>query len=197
MKTSKMFKLFLIGFTAVAFTACTGDDDNDNNEPPVSDEEVITTLRLTFTDPEGVIAPQTFTYSDPDGPGGNDPVVDVISVQPSASYVVTIEVLDESNPNDVDNITEEIAAEDDEHQFFIIAEGGAADDLTISYNDFDGNDNPIGLSTTWTVLNPTSGNVRVILLHEPDKDAEGIAIDNPQVAGGETDIEVVFEFIAQ
>ncbi len=197
MKTSKIFKLFLIGFTAIAFAACSGDDD-DNPTPPVSDEEVITTLRLTFTDPEGIIAPQTFTYSDPDGPGGNAPVVDVISVQPLA-YVVTIEVLDESNPNDVEDITEEIEEEDDEHQFFFVTNGSASDVLTITYADTDGNGNPVGLRTFWNVTDATegAGSVTITLLHELNKTAEGIAIDNPSVAGGETDIEVQFQFVAQ
>ena len=194
MKTT-MLKLCFIGFTAIAFTACSGDDDDDPT-PPVSDEEVITDLRLTFTDSEGTS--QTFSFSDPDGEGGNVPVLDIISLTPDA-YTVSIEVLDASNPNDVEDITAEILEKDEEHQFFFVTSGSASDVVTIAYVDADADGRPIGLSTTWTVsgITEVAGSVVVTLLHEPNKTAEGIAIDNPSVAGGETDIEVLFDFVAQ
>mgnify|MGYP000400055632 CR=1 FL=1 len=65
-----------------------------------------------------------------------------------------------------------------------------------AYNifDVDGNGNPVGLSTFWNTLQPSSGNqtVRIVLRHELDKDATGIAIDDFAGSGGETDIDVIF-----
>ena len=56
----------------------------------------------------------------------------------------------------------------------------------------DANGNPIGLLTTVTTEEPGNGTITVILRHEPDKFALGVSNGDITNAGGETDIEVVF-----
>jgi hypothetical protein len=182
----------MFAIAALTFVACEDDDDDDNN-PVVNEEEVITDMILTFTD---VDTQQSFeyTFSDPDGEGGNDPVADDIVLGDSATYTLAIEVRDASNPNDVEDITEEIAEEDEEHQFFFIAFDGAENSVDISYDptDVDENGNPVGLSSFWAVTQPTSsGNekVRIVLRHEPNKDGADVSDGDITNAGGETDIE--------
>ena len=66
-----MFKTikFLALFSALIWTACGKDDPSVEN-----DEELITTVRLTFT-PEDGSAPVNFEFKDLDGNGGNSPVI--------------------------------------------------------------------------------------------------------------------------
>lgn len=198
----KMNYLFVLIFSAFVFTACESDDDNtqpdDNND---EDPEVITDLVLNFENPD---TQESFTvsFSDPDGPGGNPPVVDEIDLIETASYLVNVTVADASNPNDVEDITEEILEEDEEHQFFYVLGGDASNVLEVTYDPADEDDdgNPIGLKTIWTTSGVTSGSetVTVVLRHEPNKDAPGAdeGILSEEV-GGETDIEVTFNLNIQ
>lgn len=195
MKIKQTLGLLAAAFMAFTFVACDNDDDNDTTPPAANDEEVITDLVLTFVNTDTQTS-ESFTFSDPDGPGGNDPTIDVITLVPGA-YSVSITVLDASDPNDIEDLTSEIAeVEADEHQFFFELLNGAADIMTITYTDTDGDGNPIGQQTAWTASNATTGNetVRISLIHEPNKDAAGASAGelSPEV-GGETDIEVEFD----
>jgi hypothetical protein len=195
MKIENPLYLFAFIFMASAFTACDSDDDNDDMSPSGSDEELITDLVLTFDNADAQTT-DTYTFSDPDGPGGNPPAVDVIALVPGA-YVVSISVLDASDPNNVEDLTGEITQEEaDEHQFFFELLNVGDGLISIDYLDSDEDGNPIGAETLWSVTGATSGNeiVRVTLLHESDKDAPDAAegILTPEL-GGETDIQVEFE----
>lgn len=89
-----------------------------------------------------------------------------------------------------EDITEEIEEEDDEHQFFFTSSVGG---WSVSYDDADGEGNPVGLATKLTTTGAGSGSLTVILRHEPDKSASGVAGGSITNAGGETDIEVTFD----
>jgi hypothetical protein len=123
-------------------------------------------------------------------------VIDDIVLSDTTTYSVSIEVLDASDPGNVEDITTEIIEEAEVHQFFFIPQNGADNSISISYDDADVDDdgNPIGLSTDWETLQPTSEMeaIRVVLRHNLDKNAQGVDINNFSVAGGETDIDVVF-----
>ncbi len=83
-----------------------------------------------------------------------------------------------------EDITEEIEAEDDEHEVFYSVDTGSA---TITKNDVDGDGNPLGLEITMTTI--TAGTdipLTIILRHEPTKPNNGLSD-----AGGETDIQAV------
>ena len=194
MNISKYLRFSIFALAAVTFVACESDDDDDTPSA-VNEEELITDLRLTFTNSVD-LSDTTFIYSDTDGPGGSDPIVDDIILSDSTVYTVSIEVLDASNPSDVEDITEEIAEEDEEHQFFFIPANGADSSLTVVYDptELDENGNPVGLSSTWTTLGATASGatVRVVLRHELDKSASGVSDGDITNAGGETDIEVTF-----
>ncbi len=197
MNLSKFFKFSIIALAALTFVACEDDDDDDPPPTVVNEEEVITDMTLTFVDPDTQTS-TSFTFSDPDGEGGNAPTIDDIVLNANTAYQVSIEVLDASNPNDVEDITEEIEEEDDEHQFFFITGNGAENSVTITYdpNDVDDDGNPIGLSSNWMVTQATTGGetIRVVLRHEPNKDGAGVSDGDIANAGGESDIDVTFNF---
>ena len=101
-----------------------------------------------------------------------------------------------------EDITEEVKAEAEEHQFFFLAyelTGAISTDLNVTYTDQDANGNPIGVST---LLKTETGDatlkaLSIILRHEPNKFAVGVSNGDPTNAGGETDIEVVFKVVIQ
>ena len=76
---------------------------------PINEEEVITTLRLTFT-PVGGGTAAILQFQDTDGGGGNAPVITADTLNANTNYNVAIEVLNES-VNPTSNISDEIAEE--------------------------------------------------------------------------------------
>ncbi|MCA6488025.1 MAG: hypothetical protein IM534_09205, partial [Chitinophagaceae bacterium] len=73
MQIKKIFAMFLLLTTVLV--SCKKDAHEHN------DEEVITTLRLTFS-PVGGGNNVVFQYDDADGPGGNQPTKEEIVLQP-------------------------------------------------------------------------------------------------------------------
>lgn len=178
---------------AAAITGCKKDkEDPLTPDPPTNEEEVITTLALHFHS-IGESEHKHFIFSDPDGDGGNAPVITADTLSHDSAYIVEIEVLNESATPAVD-ITEEIQEENTVHQFFFQVSGASA---TVVYNDLDANALPIGLNTTWTIGAASNGQVIVTLRHEPDKTAPGVSSGDITNAGGDTDMEVTFPLVIE
>ncbi len=187
MKNSKL-SFLLAALLMISVWSC----DNDDPEP-VNEEEVITTVNVTFT---SLADNSTITASfrDLDGEGGNAPVItNPGAFTAGASYSVSIEILNETE-TPAEDVTEEIEEEDDEHQLFYIATGA---DLTFTYGDQDGEGNPLGLEGTLAAGDASTGTLRVVLLHEPNKGAAGVSGGDPANAGGETDFDISFNVTIQ
>jgi hypothetical protein len=174
----KLFQLPLLALLLAGtslFTACNKDDDDDETA-----QENITSVVVHLT---GNGLDQEFEWSDVDGPGGNNPVIDTIVVPANATNLdCHIHVYDRSQTPNID-ITEEIEEESKEH-FLTYAVTGA--NLSIAYNDTDGNGKPLGIKSLWTSTGASTGTVRIILYHEPSNK------DNPSDPGGEVDFDVTF-----
>jgi hypothetical protein len=170
----------------VLLSAC----GNDTDPVPENQEELITTVRLTFT-PAGGGTPVIATWEDLDGDGGGAPQVSAINLARNTTYTLAVTLSDASRATAVD-ITAEVAAEAEEHQLFFRTTGLTG--MAIAYNDKDGNDRPIGLVNTVTTPTAGTGTLTVILRHEPNKTATGVAAGDPTNAGGETDIETTPPF---
>ncbi len=185
---TKIIRLLAILFiSSLAFTACDKDDPEIPNE-----EELITTLFYILV-PEGGGTTVTLTFRDLDGDGGNAPTITGGTLQANKTYAGAIRLLNEQE-SPAEEITEEIEEEDAEHQFFFTS---SVSGLTISYDDSDGGGNPVGLKTKLTTTTAGSGNITIILRHEPNKTASGVSAGNIANAGGETDIEVTFNVNVQ
>ncbi|MBK8227562.1 MAG: type 1 periplasmic binding fold superfamily protein [Flavobacteriales bacterium] len=192
MKTNLKYMAMAL-LTAAAITGCKKDDDDPATPaPPPNEEELITTLRLHFHSANDV-EHFHFEFTDLDGDGGNVPVIEADTLSADSIYTVTIEVLNESE-SPAEDITAEILAEDEDHQFFFQVSGVNA---TMAYNDADADGNPVGLATTWTIGAASNGSVIVTLRHEPDKGAAGVSSGDITNAGGETDIEVTFPVVIE
>lgn len=174
----------------ISISSCKKDEQLDPVIP--NEEEVITTLIYTLT-PEGGGETVVFSFSDPDGDGGSAPEIAADTLQANTTYTGTLQLLNETQ-NPADDITGEIAAEGESHQFFF--ENTIAG-LQITYADSDASGNPIGLVTTVETSDATSGTLTITLRHELNKLAGGVADGNMANAGGETDIEVTFDVEVQ
>lgn len=180
---SRFHLIFTLLFSIVVLsTSC------DKEEPMIpNEEELITNVTYTLT-PDNGGDTVTMTFEDLDGDGGNDPVITGGTLDANQNYSGVLRLTNETE-TPAENITDEIAEEDEEHQFFF---SSSVAGLTIAYDDQDGDGNPLGLRSTVTVGDAGSGNITVILRHEPNKSADGVAGGDITNAGGETDIQVTF-----
>lgn len=178
----------IVAITAILLNACKKEDPIIPNE-----EELITTLIYTLNPSNGGDV-KILKFEDLDGDGGNAPVYTVDNLEANTTYEGKLQILNELY-SPAEDITEEIAHENQEHQFFFTTDNNV--ELSITYNDKDANENPVGLESTLTTGNASTGKLTVILRHEPNKFAEGVADGDITNAGGETDIQVTFNVVVQ
>lgn len=180
----------LPALAVIGLFSCSKDEPNDPVIP--NEEELITTMIWQLIPASGTDT-VTFSFTDLDGDGGLPPVFKVDTLEANQQYTAQIILLNELvSPEE--NITDEVTAEASDHQFFYQPVGP---EMVLNYNDNDGFGNPIGISTLVNTASASSGNLTVTLRHMPDKNASGVAQGNIQNAGGETDIEVVFNVVVQ
>ena len=180
--------LALVFFVATAFTACSSDDPEVVNE-----EELITTLTATLK-PSGGGTDIILKSVDLDGDGPDAPVISVsanLSANTNCSGVLKVENETESPAED---ITLEVLEEDEEHQFFFTPTNNIA---TVTYDDMDGDGNPIGVQFSLATTTAATGNLTITLRHEPIKTASGVSNGDITNAGGETDVQAVFPITVQ
>jgi hypothetical protein len=196
LKNYLLIGLFL-GF-GFAITGC------DDEEEPEEEEsvEVITDLTLIFTARDGSVV--TAQAIDPDGAGSLPlEVQGPINLQAGIRYTLTFDIINGLDPNDPEDIGEEIEEEDDEHQiFFAFTEGaftgpegnGNIDNVAdpVWYEDEDDNGCHVGLITDWDTGAAQQGSsFRVRLQHQPD--IKSCATGSETGAqDGDTDFDVEF-----
>jgi hypothetical protein len=181
MKTIKLLAVLFI--STLVFTACSDDHDDDHDHG--DDEELITTVIYTLTD--GTNPDVVLTWEDPDGDTGNDATITSGTLMANTTYTGSIQLLNETE-SPAEDITVEVRAEGDEHEFFYTNTAG----LTVTKTDNDGT-NPLGIETELVTGAASTGTLTVILKHEPTKPNDGTAAG----AGGSTDVEVTFPITVQ
>jgi len=182
MKTMKFLAVFFI--SSLLLTSCSSNDD-DAEDP--NEEELITTVTYTLTNGGDVV---TLKFTDLDGEGGSDGTYAISGPLTAGSTYTGAIMLENETESPVENVTEEIEEEDDEHEFFYTS---TVSGLTINKTDQDDNGNPVGLQTSLVTGNAGTGTITVVLKHEPTKPNNGTSAD----AGGSTDIEVTFSVTVQ
>lgn len=183
------FAMLLFVVASITFTSCKKDID----EVVIpNEEELITTVNYTLV-PVGGGTTVTLTYKDLDGDGSGAPVITNGMLVANTAYNATIQVLNEQE-TPAEDITVEVQDEALEHQFFFQA---STTNMSVAYDDMDADGNPIGIKSVLTTTAAGTGNLTIILRHEPAKTATGVAGGDITNAGGETDIEVTFEVDVQ
>ena len=113
-----------------------------------------------------------------------------IELNTDTTYNVGIFFYNDSDPDNIEDVTLEVIEEADAHQVFYemteipgFSIAAAPDDTK------DSNGNPLFLKTTWTTTSETSGDVKAYLIHEPTSKTGSARAD----FGGATDVEIEFE----
>lgn len=181
-KLNTISALLIIGLSVFASLSSCKDDNPTKPEDP-NEEELITTVELTFTDSTNLSNVSVFRFKDADGDGGNDPsVFDTINLENGKTYLLAIRFLDESNSNNVLDITEEIEEESAEH--IVCFTPSALNGLKITRTDSDGTFE-IGLQSKWITTEAGLGAVKIALKHQPGN-------KNGTCAPGHADVEINF-----
>ena len=186
MKLSLRSILFLFALS-MAFIACEKDDP-----VIIVEEELITTLKYTLTPILGGTS-VVLNWQDLDGDGGAEPVIMNGVLEANTVYQGQLEFWNEAE-DPAENITIEVFNEADEHQVFFESSDAS---VTVSYSDTDTNNFPVGLLSSLATGVATSFDLRIILQHEPEKDAVGVSDGNIANAGGTSDIDVTFTIDVQ
>lgn len=178
-KTNISILAFLFAFTLI-FTGCK--DDDVVTPPNPNEEELITTVELTFDNKNANADVRVFKFADPDGDGGNAPsTMDTIRLAANSEYTLSVKFLDESDASDVEDITEEVQEEEDEHLVCYAVQGGTI----VTITDKDGNGLDLGLAADVMTSDAGDGHFTISLKHQPD-------VKNGSCDVGETDVEVRF-----
>ncbi len=194
--------LFLLALPACSDVEQDAHDDHHHHH---HDHEVITTVILTFTS-EADGSELEFTWNDADNSA--EPTIDDITLQDEDGYSLSVSFLNELE-DPAEDITPEIADEDDEHQIFFT--GSAVDGpatstntdaiIVHSYADEDIDGLPLGLDNRIDTLAAGSGEITVTLRHLPMESgnpvkaegmAEAVAESGFGSIGGENDVQVTF-----
>ena len=198
---------FYIPLLILFILGCGDVEDNHDHD---HENEVITTVVLSFIDSDGGDA-QTFAWADPENDGS--PVVDNIALVDGSSYSVSVAFLNELE-EPAEDLTEEIADESDEHQIFFTGtavQGPATGTNTEavvehSYNDDDSGGLPIGLENLFATLGTGSGELVLTLRHLPDENgaavktaglAEDVSAGGFESIGGDNDAQITFNLEVQ
>ena len=112
-----------------------------------------------------------------------------IELESDSEYKFEITFLNDSDPNNVIDMTEEVIEEADEHLVFyeLIGDGISYD--TTSGDTLDSEGNALNLVTKWTTTAATVVDVEAYLIHQPTSKT-GTTRDD---FGGATDVEIEFE----
>jgi len=224
MRFRDLFTWLTVAGLGLGLAACTedGGDDHDDDHGDHDDgghgheNEVITTLTLTFEPESAGGATVTAAFSDPDGNGIMSPTIDDIGLVLGESYTLDIQFSNELE-DPAEDITEEIREEANEHQVFIygdvtgpgaMAAGALVEhmyaDLESDYGEAGGDDLPVGLVNAIQAVEAGSGDFKVMLRHIPESNnsAQKTAGLAEEFAAGEAlpgdpDADVTFAITVQ
>ena len=182
-----------------ALSACSDVEDSSRDE---TINEVMTTVVLNFTADDGTEL--EFVWADPDNTA--NPSIDTIVLSDAADYTLSLSFLNELE-NPTEDVTPEIADEDDQHFVFITGSavtGPATKDnpnavVEHLYADEDDNGLPVGLDNDILTIAPGEGEFTVTLRHMPPQNRrivktadapELVATEGLSAVGGSNDVAV-------
>tara|TARA_B110000003_G_scaffold276187_1_gene321386 strand:+ start:523 stop:1158 length:636 start_codon:yes stop_codon:yes gene_type:complete len=186
MKTTKFFIMAIFCLTLI--TSCNDDDDNPE---PVNELELMTNVTLTFTNNSNAGDVVIMSNVAPDGQEGA--FTNSVNGEFTAgqSYSLALEITNESDPADIEDVLNgDVIPEGDEHFFKYNNTLGMG--MIRDASDLAGaGGTSLGVSTTWTTGAAGTGNLQIILVHQPET-----ADDSNQfgsTTGGEEDFNITFQ----
>lgn len=183
-------------YSSLLFVSAILSCDNDDVKP-INEDEVITTVKLTFTPQDGGET-VVLTSKDLDGfDGPNLPVVTQSgALVKNKTYTTAVAFLNELE-SPAEDITAEVQEEAADHQvFYQVTSTLPSFTYLLGAGNVDVNGKPIGVNAQFiTGATAASGNIIVTLRHLPNKSASGVSDGNITNAGGSTDASATFSNI--
>lgn len=188
--TSTLIRRTATGSTlaaALLLAAC-----GESSTAPGGESELITRVTLTLT-PNGGGSALTAFIDDPDGNGPQSPSAQqgALTLAAGTTYAGTVK-FENRLKTPVEDITEEVEEEANEHRVFYTVTGSG---VTITTTDLDPAGRPLGLRFNTVVGTGAAGagTVRVVLCHYDD----GPKPTTATTCTGDTDIDVTFNYTVQ
>lgn len=178
-KQVKLYAVFALSAMVLTATlsSCKPDDHDHDHE-----HDAITKIQLVVVDSATNAPAGTFTWSDPDGIGGNNPTqIDTVKLSANKTYFTDLMVY-ALHDNHEDNITAEILEEKNDHLFVFKNITG---NLSVAVMDKDDNNFPIGLKSRWVTGAASVGSVNIVLRHQP-------GVKDGTETPGDTDVDITF-----
>jgi hypothetical protein len=172
-----MKKLLLVVLVFAGLVSC------KKTATPADENEHESVNKIEFTFNTTGSAASVFVMEDPDGDGGNPPSrIDTIKLNAGATYTLDVKTYNIVNGVQKD-ITSVITSQSSSHELFFIPTGVT---LTITKNDKDRNNYPVGLNSTWVVGSAATGSLRFKVMHKP----AGLKGPNDAPTVGHSDIDL-------
>lgn len=168
-----LFVLLVIAISGGCKKTATPADENEH--------ESVNKIEFIFSTTGS--AAKSFIVEDPDGDGGNPPSrIDTIKLNAGTTYTLDVKTFNLVNGVSKD-ITSVISSQGSSHELFFLPTGIT---LTITKNDKDRNNFPVGLNSTWVTGTAGSGTLRFKVMHKP----AGIKGPNDAPTVGHSDIDL-------
>ncbi|MCB0755605.1 MAG: type 1 periplasmic binding fold superfamily protein [Flavobacteriales bacterium] len=171
----------LLALLILGFTSCELHHDEAYEEP-------ITSFTYILTPDTGSTV--VLQYLDRDGDGGQEPIVHSGTLLANTVYEGQL-LINSMGKHIID--TTSIMQAPEMHQIFYLPMNGLQ--LQTTYTDQDANGNPVGFSTQLTTGDASRGRLTILIKHEPDKHALGVADGDVSNAVGSIDFEVDFNVV--
>ena len=113
----------------------------------------------------------------------------LIDLKSGSEYKFEISFLNETDPNNIIDMTQEVIGEKDEHHFHYELAGNGIEIESYSGDTIDSNGNALNLVTKWTTSTAAEIEVEAYLIHQPTSKTGNTRDD----FGGATDVEIEFE----
>ncbi|MDP1728218.1 MAG: hypothetical protein Q8M15_15630 [Bacteroidota bacterium] len=183
----KRYYIIIYVLTFVGFISC---KKQPTNQPPVEENELITTVKFTFVDS---LTSDTlrFKWTQPGGPGTLI-TADTIELITDRIYLVSVTIFDESK-TPIFNVSDEIKKLQNEHRFFYTS---TTSRMLTQIIDFDTQNPPMELGLRFRAITSANGtvtgNFRALLRH--------YTASSPKTGGamaGTADIDVILPLRVQ
>ena len=190
----KTVSLFSTALLLLTFASCKKDDKT----PAPVEQELITTVRLRFTDTADKQTALFYTYKVENGFNNTTPGtirIDTIRLSAGKTYRVETDLFNDKAVS-ADRTLEEIFRERDQHLFLYISDPASGPGTVnpipgTGITDFQ--NKPFNQEIEMAAAGSGSSKLRVLLIHEPTNKAA----QTPEAAGGETDVDVTFPVIVK
>ncbi len=186
------FSAFLMLLSSILILATSCKKEEQVVSPPLPGNEFLTTIKLHLISSDNVdTLVATWRDLTPEDTNPPDTSLAALILKPNTTYSAQLELLDETK-SPAEDITAEIKERANYHRIFYFPSSSLGTNLSVAVTDLDTNNPPLalGISSTISTQNVSSGFLQVILKHQPN-------VKDGTFAPGSTDADVKFQISIQ